>query len=247
MHDACLARYLVDGQGAACASQGARTVSCREGQRGMPVPSAPHMPPTPTSLHCPPFLNRCRPCMSGVWRTASQPMMHVLTIGSLSREIHPSLMQALHERRVALQPPAQLPWRGAVLAGQLRRRWVAFRGMMAAASLAACTVLLMGHGRRAPVASRPKRVTSTLLLLLCNRALLHPCPHLIAPQSPPPTAVDALAALPSPSAAARSFTSAPQALGAAIGTAAIVAIIASETKRRWAVVGSMFLPGCAAG
>jgi steroid 5-alpha reductase family enzyme len=33
-------------------------------------------------------------------------------------------------------------------------------------------------------------------------------------------------------AAVRSFTSAPQALGAAIGTAAIVAIIASETKRR---------------
>ncbi len=48
----------------------------------------------------------------------------------------------------------------------------------------------------------------------CGRALSLPSLHL-------------------PSAAARAFTSAPQALGAAIGTAAIVAIIASETKRRW--------------
>lgn len=118
-----------------------------------------------------------------MWRTASQPMMRVLTIDSLSHEIHPCLMQALHERRVALQPPAQLPGRGHVLAGQLRRRWVAFLCMMAGASLAACTVLLMGHGRRACGASRPKSVHSTALLLLCNCALPHLCPLTSPPRN----------------------------------------------------------------
>lgn len=62
-------------------------------------------------------------------------------------------------------------------------------------------------------------------------------PHLCTLSTRPwltPLAIDLLSAAAAAPlhAAARSFTSAPQALGAAIGTAAILAIIGSETKRR---------------
>lgn len=46
-----------EGQGAAGAGQGPRTVGGNEERRRMPVP---HMPPTPISLHCPPFVSWCR-------------------------------------------------------------------------------------------------------------------------------------------------------------------------------------------